>query len=168
MKLSQAGSNVKTAMKSLVFAATVLIAGCAGTASQRPPPGGYVIPAGERIVIPVSAEDNQIMLNEMRYFLDLVYVSTDALSRGDLATVAAAARRRGSEQASREPPGLYEKRMYAYWISMVETRKEIDQLADAADKSADLREILKGFSEILYQCNYCHKTFQLRVAAGRP
>jgi hypothetical protein len=154
-------------MRFLVFAVTLLIAGCAGTSSQRPSSGGYLIPAGERITIPVSAEDYQIMLNEMRYFLDMAYIGTDALSRGDMATVAAAARKRGSEQASNEPPGLYEKQMYAYWVSMLETRKEIDQLADQAEKSADTRAIFKSFSEILYQCNYCHKTFQLRVTAAR-
>jgi hypothetical protein len=120
------------------------------------------------MAILVTAEERELMLNEMRFFLDMMYISTDALSRGDMATVARAARRRGTEEMAREPRGLYEKLMPAYRISIEETRKQIDQLADDAEKVGEPQATIKRFSLILYQCNFCHSTFQLRIAAGRP
>ena len=120
------------------------------------------------MAILVTVEEREFMLNEMRFFLDMMYISTDALSRGDMATVARAARRRGTEEMAREPRGLYEKLMPAYRISIEETRKQIDQLADDAEKVGEPQATIKRFSQILYQCNFCHSTFQLRIAASRP
>ena len=147
----------------------VVVAGCA--AGPASPPEPHVrIPAGERLSVTLSVEDREYVLNEMRFFLDLVYVATEAVSRGDMATVAAAARRRGTAGPARVPPGLYDSMPEGFRNGIRETREKIDRIAVEAEGAGGSQPVLRRVSQLLYLCNACHGAYQLRTspAAAKP
>ena len=119
------------------------------------------IPAGSRIPVTLSAEEREFVLNEMRFYLDMIYVATDALSRNDLRTVAAAARRRGTSALARVPPGLYDHTPAAFREGIRESRELVDRIAVEAEGASDPQPVLKRVGQLLYLCNACHSAYQL-------
>ena len=93
-----------------------------------------------------------------------------ALSRNDLKTVAAAARRRGTSALARVPEGLNDRTPGPFRDGMRESRELVDRIAVEAEGSGDPQPVLKRVGQLLYLCNACHSTYQLRVlpAPARP
>lgn len=152
-----------------VFLLIFALSGCATEPRDVAREPHVRIPAGQRVAVTLSAEEREYVLNEMRFFLDLVYVSTEALSRGDMGTVAAAARRRGTAELAGVPPALYDRMPGAFRDGIRETREKIDQIALEAESTGGAQPVLRRVSQLLYLCNACHGMYQLRVspAAGR-
>ena len=107
-------------------------------------------PAGARTPVTLSAEEREFVLNEMRFYLDMVYVATDALSRNDMKTVAAAARRRGTSALARVPAGLYDNTPGAFREGIRESRELVYRIAVEAEGASDPRPVLKRIGQLLY------------------
>ena len=122
------------------------------------------IPAGSRTPVTLSAEEREFVLNEMRFYLDMVYVATDALSRNDMKTVAAAARRRGSSALARVPAGLYDRTPGPFREGIRESRELVDRIAVEAEGTSDPQPVLKRIGQLLYLCNSCHSAYQLNTS----
>lgn len=128
------------------------------------PPLQYSYPVTERRPVILNAGERSYMLNEMRYYLDMLWVVTDALSRDDFGTVARAARRRGYVmEATRIPPPLDAKLPNDYRTVSQDTYKMVDTLAEVAESSNDRHAITSQVARLLHRCNECHATYQYRV-----
>lgn len=133
-------------------------------APQPQPPLQFSYPVSERKPVTLTAGERSYMLNEMRFYLDMVWVVTDALSRDDFGTVARAARRRGYVMAAtRIPPPIDAKLPADYRAVSQETYRMVDALADIAESSNDRRAITTRLASLLHRCNECHATYQYRV-----
>ena len=130
-----------------------------------PPPGHVLIPAGQRMVVELSAVEREYILNEMRAQLDMLYVISEGLSRKDMATVAAAAKRRGSDTLARDTAAVYDKTPAGFRAMIRDSRATIDQIAVEAEAKAAPEAILRRVTELLQTCNRCHADWQLRVTA---
>jgi hypothetical protein len=128
------------------------------------PPLQFSYPVAQRRPVILNAEERSYMLNEMRYYLDMLWVVTDALSRDDFGTVARAARRRGYVmEATRIPPPLDAKLPADYRIVSQDTYKMVDTLAEIAESSSDRHAVTSQLARLLQRCNECHATYQYRV-----
>jgi len=124
----------------------------------------YSYPVAERRPVILNAQERGYMLNEMRYYLDMLWVVAEAMSRDDFVTVARAARARGSVmQATRIAPPLEAKLPIDYRMVSQDTYKMVDSLADAAESSKDRHVINRQLARLLQRCNECHATYQYKV-----
>ena len=163
----------KPTLPGMTFAAVLTVLTVAAHAHGRfeflPPPRPapqpqLSQPVTERRPVILDVVERSYMLNEMRYYLDMFWVVTDALSRDDFATVAYAARRRGHVMTvTRIPPPLDAKLPFDYHMVFHDTHKMVDSLADIAETSNDRHAIVRQLARLAHRCNECHATYQYRV-----
>lgn len=124
----------------------------------------FVYPAAERSVVELTAAERNYLLNEMRYYLDLMWMVNESLSRDDLRTVAIVARRRAElSAASRLPPELEAKLPSVFRASWRETNRMIDEIAvHAGTPEASPKSVLGRMASLLQRCNECHTLYQFR------
>ncbi|MFM9968911.1 MAG: hypothetical protein ACKVQK_10985 [Burkholderiales bacterium] len=152
----------------LVFAG--ILTGCGEvptkTAAAKPEPQGlkFAYPTAQRIPIALTPQERDFMLNEMRYYLDMLWVASDALSRDDFGTVAKVARSRvPAMSATTLPPTLESKlprEFLTYWRA---THDQVDELALVAEKSRSNHDTLRQMAVVLQRCNECHALFQFQA-----
>ena len=131
-------------------------------------PGHVLIPAAQRMVVQLTEAEREYILNEMRAQLDMLYIMSEGLSRKDLATVASAARRRGSDTLNTAPAAVFERTPAAFRDMIIASRAKIDQIAVEAGRKVEPEVILKRTTELLQLCNSCHADWQLKVIAAPP
>lgn len=148
----------------------ILLNGCAGTAGNAPaskqPLRGlqFSYPTAQRNVVTLSPPEREFMLNEMRYYLDMLWVTTDALSHDNFDTVAKVARSRIPALSTTPlPPTLEAKLPREYLIFARATYEAVDTLANIAEKSGDNHVILHQLGVVLQRCNECHAIFQYQT-----
>lgn len=135
-----------------------------GKAPARPhSPFSY--PTAERNIIALTEPERSYLLNEMRYYLDLLWRVNESLALDDLNTVSILARRRAElSAATRLPPALEGKLPAVYRAAWIETNRQIDELAvHAAAPEATSRTVISRLSSILQRCNECHTLYQFRA-----
>lgn len=136
--------------------------------APRVAPGHVLVPAAQRMVVQLTESEREFILNEMRAQLDMLYVMSEGLSRKDLVTVAAAAKRRGSDTLNTAPAAVFERTPAPFRDMIVASRAKIDQIAAEASNKVELEVILKRTTELLQLCNSCHADWQLKVLAAPP
>lgn len=131
-------------------------------------PGHVLIPAAQRMTVQLTESERDFILNEMRAQLNMLYVMLEGLSRSDLSTVAAAAKRRGSDRLNEAPAVVFERTPAAFRDMIIASRAKIDQIAAEAERKATPESILRRATELLQLCNSCHADWQLKVIAPPP
>ena len=134
--------------------------------AKAPARGQFTYPTAERNVIALTEVERSYLLNEMRYYLDLLWLVNESLARDDLKTVSILAQRRAElSAATRLPPALEGKLPAVYRAAWVETNRQIDSLAvHALAPEATSRTVISRLSSILQRCNECHTLYQFRAA----
>ena len=160
---------MKIIVASLVMGLVLLMTACADAptraAAQKPAPQGlkFTYPTAQRNVVNLSAPEREFMLNEMRYYVDMLWVTSDALSRNDFDAVAKVARSRIPAMSSSPLPDTLEaklpKEFLAYWRG---THSMVDELALVAEKSRNSQDTLHQLGVVLQRCNDCHALFQFK------
>jgi hypothetical protein len=147
-----------------------LLSGCAEapiqTAAANPAPQGlkFVYPTAQRNAIVLTTPERDFMLNEMRYYLDMLWVTSDALSRDDFDTVAKVARSRVPAMIATPLPPTLESKLPSLFLSIWRsTHALVDELALTAEKTRSSRETLRQMSVVLQRCNECHAIFQFQA-----
>jgi cytochrome c556 len=145
-----------TTKKAFCIAALVL-AGCAGSPpSAAPPPA----PGPQRAVVPLTPDEREHVLSEMRDFLVALQGVTDGLARDDFGTVAAAARKVGAgSEAGRMPPAIARKLPPEFRQLARATHDGFEALAADASRR-DARHTLGQTSALMQRCNACHAAFR--------
>ncbi len=159
-------------IKLLTYALLIALsmAGCAEAPKTadvvKPEPSGlkFSYPTAQRNVVTLSPPEREFMLNEMRYYLDMIWVTSDALSRDDFDTVAKVARSRIPAMSSSPlPPNLEAKLPAAYKTYWRATHATVDELASTAERSRSSRETLRQLGVVMQGCNECHAIFQFQA-----
>ena len=121
-----------------------------------------------RAEILLSAADRDLVLAEMRTFLNSVQGITLALTRDDLGLVAEQARSVGLAAAAQVPVSLVQALPLEFKTLGRSLHADFDQLALDAEQLGDPEHSLRQLGDILGKCVACHASYRLTpVDTGR-
>ncbi|MGE5793879.1 MAG: hypothetical protein ACM36B_14380 [Bacteroidota bacterium] len=148
--------------KTLVCIAALVLAACAGSPPPTvPPPESKAGP--QRAVVPLTADEREHVLGEMRDFLAALQGMTDGLARNDFGAVAAAARKVGAgSEAGRMPPEIAKKLPPEFRRLAKATHDGFDVVAADAAARRDAQHTLAQTSALMQRCIACHAVFRFR------
>lgn len=112
----------------------------------------------ERIVLPAPARN--MVLAEMRLMLESVAGVIAALSGGDTAAAAQAARASGMVMAVDVDPHMRELLPAAFVELGMATHQSFDALADQLEQGADQQTALAELGTLMQNCIACHATYR--------
>ena len=139
--------------------AALLVAACAGsTPPAAHPPESKAGP--QRVPVPLTPEEREHVLGEMRDLLVALQGVADGLARDDFSAVAVAARKVGAVSSGQTPPAIAKKLPPEFRQLGRATREQFDALAADAVGRRDARHTLAQTSALMQRCNACHATFQ--------
>jgi hypothetical protein len=140
--------------------ASLALTGCMSAPPPAAPPPEPKA-AAQRAVVPLTTEEREHVLGEMRDFLAALQGVTDGLAREDFGAVAAAARKVGAgSESGRMPPEIAKKLPLEFRRLAKATHDEFDVLAADAAGRRDARHTLAQTSALMQRCNACHAVFQ--------
>jgi hypothetical protein len=123
---------------------------------------GAVTPAPDgRSAILLNAGERDLVLTEMRAFLQAVQGIVQAVSAGDPAGAAQAARAVGSAGTAEVPISLMAKLPIGFKQLGMATHGAFDQLALDAESLADLGHTQAQLADLLQNCVGCHAAFRI-------
>jgi hypothetical protein len=140
--------------------AALLLPGCMSSPPPAsPPPESKAAP--QRVVVPLTTEEREHVLGEMRDFLAALQGVTDGLARDDFGAAAAAARKVGAgSESGRMPPAIAKKLPLEFRQLARATHEQFDVLAVDAVGRREVRHTLAQTSALIQRCNACHAVFQ--------
>ena len=128
---------------------------------------GSTVPASDgRTAIVLAPGERDLVLAEMRAFLEAVQGIVESAVQGDSARIAAAARKVGAEAQQAVPASLMDKLPLGFKQMGLDTHRRFDRLALDAEQFGDPEASLKQLSELMKNCVACHSAFRLEVAAS--
>jgi cytochrome c556 len=133
----------------------LLVAGTAGVSAQH---AAHTVDDRERIVLPAPARN--MVLAEMRMMLESVAAVVAALSEGDTAAAAQAARASGMAMAVDVDPALRELLPAAFVELGMATHRGFDTLADKLEQGVDHETALTELGTLMQNCIACHDTYR--------
>jgi hypothetical protein len=128
--------------------------------AAEPKTGDSAQAEDKRTVLDWTPAERAFILTQMRQFLGGVQTITDALSRGDMKTVAQTARPMGAGHGM--PPGLSGKLPPAFKQLSAPVHTGFDQIALDAEKRGDVSHTLTQLSGVLQQCVACHAMYRVK------
>lgn len=137
----------------------ILIAGAAHMFIDR----GQAAASDDRTAIELTAEERNIILAEMRGFLESIQEIVQGLAANDMNSVAKAAERSGMA-ATRDIPGsLMRKLPMGFKELGGPTHKRFDGLAREATELGDVQIITEKLGVLMQNCVACHASYRLVV-----
>jgi hypothetical protein len=125
---------------------------------------GNVTPSDDgRTTITLSVAERDMVLGEMRGFLESIQAITAGVVEKDMAAVAASAHKVGMINAEGVPVALMSKLPIAFKQLGMATHKAFDMLGVEAEDMGDEKEILSQLSELMLNCTACHAAFRFDV-----
>lgn len=123
---------------------------------------GETAPASDgRSAIRLSPGERDLMLAEMRAFLQAVQAITQAVSEGDVARAAQAARAVGAAAAAGVPLSLMAKLPLGFKELGLSIHRAFDQLALDAEQMGDTAQAQVQLASLLNNCVGCHAAFRI-------
>lgn len=121
--------------------------------------------ADGRTAILLEGNERDLVLFEMRVFLESVQLITSGISENDMTRVANAARQSGSNAQMAVPGSLVGKLPLAFKKLGFDTHARFDELALDAEQLGDRDHALAQLNAILMNCVACHATYRFEVSA---
>jgi len=128
--------------------------------------GNIVASDDGRTAIILSAGERDLILAEMRGFLESVQAITAGIAEKDMAAISASAHAVGMANAQGVPASLMGKLPLEFKQLGMKTHKAFDALATEAQDMGDEHIILTKVSELMLNCTACHAAFRLDVEKG--
>jgi len=125
--------------------------------------GTAVQSADGRTVIYLEQAELDLVLGEMRSFLESVQVITAGVSNNNMQMVAAAARRVGRAAAGAVPGSVMGKLPLGFKQLGRDTHGKFDQLALYAGEFGEPGPILEQLAALMQNCVGCHAAFSFAV-----
>ena len=122
--------------------------------------------ADGRTAILLEGNERDLVLFEMRVFLESVQLITSGISENDMTRVANAARQSGSNAQMAVPGSLVGKLPLAFKKLGFDTHARFDELALDAEQLGDRDHALAQLNAILMNCVACHATYRFEVSAN--
>lgn len=139
------------------LAAFGMAAAVAGTLRPAPAPAN----PDQRPMLDLLPAERDLVLQEMRMFLQVIHEITAALTREDWAAVAKSARTMGSGAANEIPPETVAKLPEDFKQMAGTVHTTFDTIALDAEGLGDVNHTLTQLSGMLQTCNACHSVYQI-------
>jgi len=114
-----------------------------------------------RTAIAITAGERNLVLGDMRGFLEAVQAITSAAAEGDMSAAAEAASAVGMASAGNAPPTLMGKLPLEFKTLGLETHSLFDDLAKAASDNGDASAVMAGLGDLMLNCTSCHAGYKL-------
>jgi len=118
-----------------------------------------------RFLIQLSAGERDLVLEEMRAFLDRVQKITKAATENDMKMVAESARKVGKAAQAAVPGTLVGKLPIAFKKLGFDTHIKFDELALNAEDFGDSNQVLIQLSNLMQNCVACHATYRIDISS---
>lgn len=141
----------------------LLIVGIAAMAYMFVIRGNVTASDDGRTSILLSAGERDLVLTEMRGFLEAVEVITVAISEKDMAAVASSAHDVGMANARGVPASLMGKLPLDFKSLGSATHKAFDALAVEAQDMGDEQLVLSKLGNLMSNCTTCHAAFRFDI-----
>ena len=130
---------------------------------------GAVLPASDgRTAILLDAGERDLVLAEMRAFLEAVQQISAAVAADDMPAIGEAAKRVGAAAQQAVPATLVGKLPLEFKTLGFDTHQRFDRLALDAAELGDKTVALKQLSELMLNCVGCHAAYRIDTpTAGR-
>jgi hypothetical protein len=116
-----------------------------------------------RVAIQLTVGERDLVLSEMRVFLQSVQNITNGIVNEDMSSVVIAARKSGSDAAAAVPGTLIGKLPIGFKKLGFDTHAKFDAMALDAEQLGDGRHSLSQLSTLLENCVSCHSAFRFEV-----
>ena len=116
-----------------------------------------------RVAIVVEPPERDLLLQEMRLFLEGLQAMAAGLEKDDLGAVASAARALGSKMNGDVPAALMTKLPLEFKTLGLSVHRDFDQIALDAEGLGMPKHTLGQVSAVMQKCVACHRTYQLRT-----
>lgn len=120
-----------------------------------------------RTAVILQPSDRNLLLTEMRGFLEAVQTIIAATEEGDMKTVAETATKVGKVDMAAIPPSLMRALPAEFSKMGFDTHAQFRKLAEdvAAGKGRD--HIYKALAEVMNNCITCHASYRADLGAGK-
>lgn len=130
--------------------------------------GNVTESADGRMTIRLEKQERDLVLSEMRVFLESVQQITSGISDDDMKLVVENARKSGSNAQMAVPGSLVGKLPLAFKKLGFDTHAKFDELALDAEQLGDRDYTLSQLNIILKNCVACHAAYQFDVTTHNP
>jgi len=114
-----------------------------------------------RIPIKLTGDERNLVLEEMRTFLDTVRSITVSMSDEDMEKIAKSARKVGMAASGGVPPELTAKLPLQFKMLAMQVHKGFDQIALDATEMGDQQQTLEQLGVLMGNCVACHAIYKL-------
>ena len=120
----------------------------------------------KRVAIQLTSSERDLVLSEMRIFLQSVQQITSGISSDDMVLVTDSASKSGRNAQLAVPGSLVGKLPLAFKKLGFDTHAKFDELALDAEQLGDRDHTLEQLSVLLQNCVSCHAAFRFEVEAA--
>jgi len=153
--------------KSCGIVVAVLLLAIAGLVYKFMFQGSVVVASDGRQAIVLNAAERDLVLAEMRAFLDTVQKITDGVAKRDFKAVAQAAKAVGQAAQQAVPGTLIGKLPMAFKSLGFDTHQKFDLLALDADQMGDPTQTLAQLSTLMQNCVACHAAYRIDLETAK-
>lgn len=152
-------------MKRLCCGASILLLLVLGAFGYKLVVVGETTPASDgRSAILLAPGERDLVLAEMRAFLQAVQTITQAVTEGDSVRITNAARAVGTAAAHEVPLTLMAKLPFGFKELGLSTHRAFDQLALDSEQMGDTHQSLVQLAGLMNNCVGCHNAFRIDPA----
>lgn len=144
-------------IKTFLFFTLIFVASFGATATNLKADDS--IDGREAIVLPVPGRN--LVLAEMRGFLEAVQAIAAGLAEKDLKAISENAHKVGMANARNVPTGLMKKLPQQFRQLGAATHKQFDEISVEAREIGDRDVILKKLGDLMLNCTTCHSIYKL-------
>ena len=130
--------------------------------------GNVTESADARTAILLESDERDLVLSEMRVFLESVQQITGGITADDMQLVVESARKSGSKAQMEVPGSLIGKLPLAFKKLGSDTHARFDELALDAEQLGDRDHALSQLSLILGNCVACHAAYRFEADTQDP
>jgi hypothetical protein len=116
-----------------------------------------------RTAIVLSAAERDLVLSEMRGFLEGIETITTGIAEKDMKAIAESAGKMGMSTAGQVPVALMGKLPSEFRSLGMATHKAFDELALEAQDMGDGQVVLSGLGELINNCTTCHAAYRIDI-----
>lgn len=123
--------------------------------------GSVAVSDDDRVVVVLSKEECNLILNEMRNFLISTQKISEAITNEDMELVARLAKAAGMAAEENTPGSLLAKIPLSMKTLGFDTRKRFDQIAEDAEQVKVPMHSRRQLERLMQNCIACHASFKI-------
>ncbi len=123
--------------------------------------GSVVESTDGRTSIQLNGDERNLVLTEMRMFLQSIQEITEGLTKEDMTKVVVAAKRVGRAAQQAVPGSLMGKLPMEFKQLGFDTHSKFDQLALDAEQMGDREYVMEQMGKLMQNCVACHAAYRI-------